>query len=377
MATKRFATTVSAPKGGRIYVSGRTKEEFETKLAEVRMQVSCGIDVSAAGKTTFGEYAELWLAAYKAPPRVRESSYNLIRYNIEKYILPFFGSMLLRDITPMHVQLFLSGISHLSRSVQSKCLQTVKAVFSTAVENNLIVKSPVSSQSKITGEPAKETTALTNDQARALLDAVRGTRAYLFCLIALSTGMRRGEIIGLKWEDIDFDARVINVTHNKSFLNNANDAPVTTMLKTETARRRLPISDTLYAELRAARETSNSDFVVSMLDGRSLTKGAFRAMWKIVEARTATDKHPLGSKIQGCQFGATTVTLNFSCHPHQLRHTFCTQCIEAGMAVKQVQYLMGHATPEMTMRVYAHYRQQSLEAETAAQLNSVTSYLAG
>lgn len=276
----------------------------------------------------------------------------------------------------MHIQMFLSTIAHLSRSVQSKCLQMVRAILRTAEDNGLIAKSPVRKEDTVSGSAPEEEEALSNEQARALLSAVRDTRAYPFCLIALSTGMRRGEILGLMWEDIDFNEGVINVTHNKAYLGNSNDAPVTTVLKTDAARRRIPVPPVLMAYLEQERKASDSPYVLSMGNGNSLTKASFRKLWAIVEARSAVGGRQLGDKVQGSQFGPTTVTLDFSCHPHQLRHTYITQLFEAGMDIKQVQYLAGHSTPEMTLRVYTHYRRRSREAETALKVKFATNYLA-
>lgn len=371
---KSYATHITLPTGERVYVRGKTKEERDAKVLQAKLEMRMGVDIT--DNTLFRDYAYAWLKAYKSPPKLRESSYVTVKNNLEKHIIPFFGAMRLREVRPMQVQLFLSSIAHLSRSVQSKCLQMVRAIFRTAEDNGLIPKSPVRKEDTVSGSQPEEEEALSNEQARALLSAVRNTRAYPFCLIALSTGMRRGEILGLMWEDIDFDAGVINVTHNKAYLGNCNDAPVTTVLKTDAARRRIPVPPVLLAYLEQERKASDSPYVLSMSNGNSLTKASFRKLWAIVEARSAVGGRQVGDKVQGSQFGRTTVTLDFSCHPHQLRHTYITQLFEAGLDIKQVQYLAGHSTPEMTLKVYTHYRRRSREAETAQKVKCATNYLA-
>lgn len=104
------------------------------------------------------------------------------------------------------------------------------------MDNGLILKSPIRKEDRPSEEAPEAVEALSREQAKALLDAVKGLRVYTFCLIALTTGLRRGEILGLMWEDVDLDAGILTVRHNKSFLPNQNDAPVTTMLKTEAAQ---------------------------------------------------------------------------------------------------------------------------------------------
>ena len=200
-----------------------------------------------------------------------------------------------------------------------------------------------------------------------------GSDARPFCLIALSTGMRRGEIIGLMWEDIDFDAQKIHVRHNKSFLVNTDDAPVTEMPKTEAGRRTLPMSDQLTKHLLEVKAESTSDYVLCKRNGDSLSKTSFRALWGIVNARTAGKGHT--KRALGESYGKIKVTLDFDSHPHQLRHTYITQLFEAGLDVKQVQYLAGHASPEMTLRVYTHYRQKQRAEETQEKVFRALEYL--
>ena len=362
MATKKkvYATHVTTPAGKRIYVKGKDKADLERKVLEVKLAMNAGVYITC--DQTFREYSEMWLRVYKKPPKVRESSYLIYQSCLNTHLIPFFGGMKLRDIKPLHVQMFLSSLSGFSRSTQSRCVQMLRAILLSAEDNGLIVRSPVRSNDRPSGENPKEEVPLTNEQARELLAAVSGTRAYTFCLLALSTGMRRGEILGLMWEDIDLDAGIITVTHNKVFLANGNDAPVTTHLKTDSARRVIPLSGLLLDHLRELRASSTSPYVISMKDGASLTRASYHALWQVVDNRS---------------LGSRSGVLSFRCHPHQLRHTFITQLFESGLDLKQVQYLAGHATPDMTLRVYTHFRKQSRAQETAQQTRAAVAYLNG
>ena len=370
---KRYATHITTMTGDRVYVSATSQEALDKKLAQLKKEIGVGVDIS--DNTLFNDYSIIWLNTYKKPPRVRQNSYDTMKYHLEKYVAPCFEGLRLKEIKPVHIQYFLSAIADKSFSVQSKCLQLVRNVFLSAEDNGLIYKSPVRSSDKPSGARPKEKEALTNDQVKRLLDATKGTRAYLFCLLVLSTGLRRGEVIGLMWEDIDFETGYINVTHNKALLPHGNDAPVTSLLKSEAGRRRLPMPLLLRHVLEEEKRRSTSPFVLPMKDGSSLTKGGFDALWRIVENRIADDKHPLGS-VRGSNCGGKfTVCLDFHVHPHLLRHTYITQLFESGLDIKQVQYLAGHSKPEVTMEIYTHYRRKAREGETAQQVNNAVAYL--
>ena len=369
---KRYATHITLPSGKRVYVSAKTKEELDEKVLQAKLEVGAGVDLG--NDTLFNDYATTWLEAYKKP-KLRPISYLNMEQVIRTHFVPFFEGMKLRDIKPMHIQLFLSQKQNFSRSFQSKCIVMLSGIFDSAVENGLIYKSPVTKGSKPGGRPPKKVEALTQEQARALLEAVKGTQAYTFCFLALSTGMRRGEIVGLMWDDIDFEQARITVQHNLVLSGYSVDIPVTTVLKTEASNRVIPVLPELLEHLIEVRKTSNSPYVLSRSNGDCHTMGSFRGLWGLVETRTASEKRPLGSVSHGGKNGKVTVSLDFTCHPHQLRHTCITQWVESGMDFKEVQYLAGHSTLDKTLRVYAHYRLSSRATETAQKVCSASSYL--
>lgn len=369
--TKTYATHVTTPTGDRVFLRAKTKEELEEKVLEAKIQLRSGVDITQ--DVLFADYAQTWIKAYKLG-KVRPSSYASIETNLRVHVLPFFSAFKLKDVKPMHIQLFITSLSGKSKSLQDKCIRIVKNIFDSAVDNGMIPRSPVSRSDRATAENSPEEEPLTDEQALALLSAVDGTRAYIFCLLALSTGMRRGEILGLMWEDIDFKANAIRVTHNKALILNKLDAPVTALPKTDAGRRVLPMGSLLKERLLLEKAKSKSPFVVSMLNGQSLTKSAYRALWLNVERRTAGS----GSvpRLLGATYGGVKVTLDFKTHPHQLRHTYITKLFEEGLDLKQVQYLAGHSKPEMTLRVYTHFRQKQRAAETHKQVCAAVGYLA-
>ena len=274
--------------------------------------------------------------------------------------LPYLKGVPLKKVTPMQIQLILGNLSGQSKSLNDKAIQILRGIFNAAVDNNLIAKSPVPLRLRSGGIATKEKAALTVEQSRQLLNAVFGTRAYLFCLIALQTGLRRGEICGLMWSDIDFDAQIIHVQHNAIFTN--AQTVVSSDLKTAAARRDIPIPPTLLALLTSEKNGSESPFVLHMDNGGALSQTSFSNLWNMVRRRTVDNPNDLGTPARNSKM---VRSLDFHVTPHQLRHTYITRLFESGLDIKEIQYLAGHTTIDMTLRVYTHYQHESRKKETA------------
>ena len=155
--------------------------------------------------------------------------------------------------------------------------------------------------------------------------------------------MRRGEIVALHWADVDFEHHIIHVCHN-AVMPDGQPTIITDDLKTTAGERDIGMPADLEAELLEWHKRSRGKFVVSMYNGKPLTKSAFRSMWRII-ARAVPNKH-------------------FT--PHTMRHTYITQLVESGVDISLVQYLAGHSDERMTKKVYLHRNKQAL-ADDAAQ----------
>ena len=326
---------VQLPDGTRKYIRAKTQAELDEKVLKAQILVNSGVDICS--EETFGHFAQMWYDLYKKP-YLRENS---LKYVLNQHILPVIGGYRLRDISPMQIQAIMVSLCKKSNSLQSKVLIHLRSIFKAAQENGLVAKSPVSSMLKPGGRRTAEKTALTPQEGRLLVERVTNPRANTFLLIALHTGMRRGEILGLKWEDIDFESKVIHVRHNAILGKGATSIQDT--LKTDAGRRDLPLSEELEERLVKCRHISRSKFVLAMKNGKPLTQSAYKSMWKLVE-RELPENH---------------VTA------HVLRHTYITRLFEAGLDIKEIQYLAGHSTVDMTLRVYTHYDRRSREGKTA------------
>lgn len=253
MSNNLFRTSIMLPNGKRKWIRSKSKEGLEQKKKEIQLQIGAGLDI--LDNSTFGEYAEVWFNVYKKP-YLRRNSADALRNALDNHIFPYLRDVPLKKVSPMQIQMVVSSLTGKSKSLNDKVIQILRGVFNAAVDNNLIAKSPVPAKIKSKGVRTKEKTALTADQSKRLLDAVSGTRAYLFCLIALQTGMRRGEICGLMWEDVDLDKQIIHVRHNAVFT--SSQTVVSEALKTSAAVRDIPIPPTLLDTLKGLKSSAEA-----------------------------------------------------------------------------------------------------------------------
>lgn len=364
MANKTYAVTLTLPDGKRKYFYGRTKKEAEKKRDEAKLQIGMGVDLSCGA--TVEELAETWFNLYKRDNAdLHKRSKETTRNTMNRYILPILGKMKVIDVKPIHIQHLMTSISKYSKSTQKKVLQTTRAIFRVATENGMIAKSPISEQIKAGGAAPAEKTPLTEDQCRALLNAVKETRAYLLVLVLLHSGLRIGEALGLRWSDIDFEEGTLTVNRSIVYPEDNRSGEINEEMKTKNAHRTIPLPWHVIDELGLERQRSNSIWVFSMKNGSFLSYASFRSLWKLIDFRSKTKR-----EVNGREF--VERTLDFDVHPHLLRHTCITRWFKQGLDIKEVQYLAGHASVDITLGIYTHYLAEQGRAETAVKIRSST-----
>ncbi len=351
MARKGTLTkVVTLPDGSRKWLYAKTEEELNRKYYETMGMVARGVNV--VDQTTFGEYALMWYKTFKEPfirTKTKEATLNVLN----NHLLPYLSGYRMKDITPMHIQLVFNHLLNASESLCGKTKGILTDIFALAEENGVIMRSPVTKSLKLKGKKTEAKEALSPEDAIALLDTLKvqtnngANNCYLFCLLALKTGLRRGELCGLMWSDIDFEKEEITVTHNCVWPNNVG-VEISTDLKTTAAYRTIPLPLDAAKALRSARVSSKSLYVFHRRDGQPLTQSAFRKMWD--HTKKAELEAPLT--------------------PHILRHTYCTRLFEAGLDLKEIQYLMGHSKPDITMEIYTHYCKKSRFEDTASRIRA-------
>lgn len=346
---------MTLPDGTRKYYRGATRKEAETKrLKDQMLQVS---GVNLADDSTYKTVVEAWFKLTKEDKaKLHTRTKETTRGIMDRYVLPALGDKKTKAIRPVDIMVLMNSIGDMSKSTQSKVLQVLKGSFTFAVDNGIIAKSPVISSIKAEGDEPEEVEPLTDEQCSKLLVAVKGTRAYLFVMVLLFAGLRKGEAIGLRWADLDFDRKIIHVRRSVVYPANNKRGELNEDLKTKSAKRDIPMVPELKYAFMEARRNATSIYVFPSGDGGFMSESSFRRMWDIISYRKIDPevKDILHQR-----------TLDFDVHPHMLRHTCITRWIEAGLDVPTVQRLAGHKNPEVTLRIYTHYRESQRADETA------------
>ena len=186
-------------------------------------------------------------------------------------------------------------------------------------------------------------------------------------MIGLYAGLRREEILALKWDCVFLDTDTPYLLVRRAWHTESNRPIIMTELKTKAARRDIAIPDRLAECLREAKAASTSEYVIANDDGGPLSYSQFKNLWRFIIVRTAKPriaKKKVGGKYVKYMLypelgamaknnGKVQYVLDFEVTPHQLRHTYITNLIAAGVDPKTVQYLAGHENSKITMDIYA------------------------
>ena len=359
-----FRTRVSDDDGNRIPLYAETREELFEKVLEVEKQIEN--KTFRRSTPTVKEYCEKWLLMKSA--NVRETTLIDYRSKVKNHIIKPLGDMKMGNVTADDIRLAIIPASKMSASVFKSVNVLYKCIFHSAFESKVIDKDPtVYLSPEGGGVPQKERVPLTDDQAEKLLQATKGLPPYLFVMLGLYAGLRREEILALKWDSVYLDSDAPFLTVRRAWHTENNKPVILTELKTNAAKRNIPLPPRLHEALREAKESSKSEYVFANSEGQPLSYTQFKRLWTYITTRTAKPRP--AKKLVGGKYvkytlypklgerarnnGKVVYSLDFEVTPHQLRHTYITNLIYSGVDPKTVQYLAGHENSKITMDIYA------------------------
>jgi len=361
--TTYYRTRIRDANGKRIAFYSKTREDLYEKVEAAKAQIKARSFSQA--HPTVKDYCEKWLFMKSA--NIRTTTLDEYSSKVRNYIIKPLGGMLMSDVAPDDIKTALVAASKGSESSYRAVVMLVKSIFSSAEDNHIICENPARRISDKGGTPKAERVALSDTQIRQLLDAIYGLPPYVFIMLGLFAGLRREEILGLKWDCVFLDSETPYLSVRRAWHTEHNRPIVLEDLKTKAARRDVPIPACLARCLLDTRSKKQSEFVVSNSEGGPLSYTQYQCLWRYVKIRS-TEVRTYSAYVGGQKVKRTVVpilgekaahngrvvySLDFHVTPHQLRYTYITNLIHASVDPKTVQYLAGHKNSKITMDIYA------------------------
>jgi integrase len=326
--------------GKRYYVSAKTKTETEQKLRQAMTDADRGLTFDAGG-LTLGDYLDRWLND-SVRDTVRNTTFERYEQIVRMHIKPALGRVKLKNLTPTHVR----GLY--KEKLQSRSPRTVQYIHVTlhkalkqAVNDGLVPRN-VTDSVKPPQVRREEIHPLTPEQVNALLNAARGDRLEALYMLAIHTGLRQGELLGLKWEDVNLEEGTLQVRRT---LTTAKGGPVLSTPKTKGSRRSVKLTQSAVEALRChlQQQLGEIDMAGSLWEENGLI---FASETGEPLERRSIVKYQF-KKVLKC---AGLPDIRF----HDLRHTCATLLLGRNVNPKIVSEMLGHATIAITLDTYSH-----------------------
>lgn len=322
---------------------GRTRAEVAAKLAKALSDREGGLNFDAEG-LTLGKYMARWLAD-SVRDTVRDITYQGYERLVRNHISPTLGSIKLKSLTPAHIRGLYKNKSHAglsTRTVQYVHVTLHKAL-KQAVNDGLIPRN-VTAAVRPPQLRREEIKPLTLKQTKALLEAVHGDKLEAFYVLALTAGLRQGELLRLKWKDLDLEGGTLQVRRTL-LTRSKNGAPVFGVPKTAKGKRSVKLTGVAVEALKSHQELQAEE--------RKRLDGLWQEYGLIFTAQVGTplNRHNLVTRsFKPLLDRASLPKIRF----HDLRHTCATLMLCGGIHPKVVQELLGHASITVTLDTYSH-----------------------
>ena len=338
------------------------KEEAVKAAAALLQELNLGTYIAETDKT-FCEFANEWLPIYSEAKDVKPGTIRVRRHEINK-LLPYFSRLKIKDITRKEYQDALNDLKYrgYSDSTREGIHRTGRMIFRKALEMELIKKDPTEfaylKKDNKTIEQLEEEEIpkyLEKEDLALFLKTAKNhglKHDYLMFLILSYTGIRVGELVALKWKDVDFVNQTISIT--KTYYNPTNNTLEYQLVtpKTRKSRRKIVVAEEVINAMKEHKKEQaqvierlgadyyNKDFIFAKMERQY----GYPIVIKTVQNRMARLLRIAG--------------LNSELTPHSLRHTHTSLLAEAKVALEQIMDRLGHSDDQITKNVYLHVTQE-------------------
>ena len=336
--------------------TGKRRQKYFKKLQECRKWIADEdfrlkhSNAYMPGDMTVDAWFEYWrenIIKNNVRPNTIRNYNERYEQNVKKYI----GDMILSDVKPMHCQLVLDKMAKkYSQSTINQTRITMSLLFRSAFDNEIISTNPLKGNIKsISKKEQKKIRVLTIEEQKKFLLCSSESCDYNQYAFILQTGLRAGEMIGLKWSDVDFKSKVLRVNRTMERRNSGGEWAVGEP-KSKSGKRCVPLTGEAIKILHRQKEQNKKlkvipmeylEFIFLNSEGTPSTNSAYDTRLARLCKRNGLEHFSM----------------------HTLRHTFATRCIENGMKPKTLQMILGHSKISMTMDLYVHVTEDEKKRE--------------
>ena len=337
-------------------VLAKTKRECREKLKQLRETVTGSRTEKVRPEMPFGEWLDFWYQNY-VKPQIRPTTQANYEAKIYQHIIPELGKIPLNQLAQKDLQQFYARMKMGGRLIRTEQFgkglsdsmvrglhAACRSALEKAVQEELIRTNPAVG-CKLPPKRGREMQVLGREELQRFLIQAQAEGYYELFLLDLCTGLRRGELLALQWDDLDFKTGTLTV--NKQVYEVKGRLQVS-VPKTRASIRRLVLPPGVVEVLRQYRETVDSRWIFPspVKEDTPMTPGAVRRRLQIILERA------------GCK------KIRF----HDLRHTFATLSLESGMDVKTLSAMLGHVSAATTLDIYTHVT-GDMQTEAAAKID--------
>lgn len=345
--------------GNRLSFTAKTRQECQIWLKKTISQIDSGMSFQGANMK-LSQFLDIWLKTIKE--NRREKTFIQYQDITNRFIIPTFGDTKLRDLQPIRIEKYFTEKQ--SEGFGDRTVQIIYSVLhsalNSALKKGLIGRNPLAAVEKPKIKNPRKKITLDSNQVQDFFMAINGERLETLYHLAISTGMRQGEILGLMWTDIDWEKKRLKIERQIQRI--PGKGLVFTPPKTDTGKRILSLGDATIRNLIEHKQRQEVE--------KSFAGERWQELGLIFTSPigTSLDCSNVIHDFKRLISKAGLPPMRF----HDLRHTSITLLLnEVGVAVKVAQTRAGHTRPSTTLDIYAGDISSKLDEEAAQQLDEL------